>query len=163
MKKSTVKSIAFTAAACISAYQWNAHGAEIATAADFVAALSQDSSGSHLLTDDIDLADSAYTTVPKFTGTLDGQGHAITGLGAQSLFVTNAGHVANLTIDGAVSGVNTEWKADSTAGIFCVVCDGGDFVGCKVAGYTLRVNTTGYGGAFCRKSLRGIRLLLLLD
>lgn len=155
MKKSTVKSIAFAAAACISSFAWNVRGAEIATASDFVAAMSQDSAGSHALTADIDLADSAYTTVPNFTGTLDGQGHAITGLGAQSLFVTNAGHVANLTIDGAVSGVNTEWKADSTAGIFCVVCDGGDFVGCKVAGYTLRVSTTGYGGLFAGIAYEG--------
>ena len=155
MKKSTVKSIAFAVAVCISALSWNVRGAEIATASDFVAVMSQDSAGSHALTADIDLADSAYTTVPNFTGTLDGQGHAITGLGAQSLFVTNAGHVANLTIDGAVSGVNTEWKADSTAGIFCVVCDGGDFVGCKVAGYTLRVSTTGYGGLFAGIAYEG--------
>ncbi len=155
MKKSTVKSIAFAVAVCISALSWNVRGAEIATASDFVAAMSQDSAGSHALTADIDLADSAYTTVPNFTGTLDGQGHAITGLGAQSLFVTNAGHVANLTIDGAVSGVNTEWKADSTAGIFCVVCDGGDFVGCKVAGYTLRVSTAGYGGLFAGIAYEG--------
>lgn len=109
---------------------------EIATAAEFIAAMSVPD-GEYVLTADIDLTGSGYTSVALFSGSLDGAGHAITGLGSQSLVVKLTGSITALTIDGTASGVNTERAADN-AGIFCDAMENATLEDCSLRGYTLR-------------------------
>lgn len=120
--------------------------AEIGSAAAFVA-IANDPAGDYTLVADIDLTASGYTTLPCFSGMLDGAGHTLSGLGEQSLFVTNAGAVVNLTLDGTVSGANTLRKA-TDVGMFCDIVAGGAFTNCTVKGWTLRNNGTGSDGLF---------------
>ena len=73
----------------------------IATAAEFVEKITVDSPAptTYVLTADIDLAD-VWTAIP-FAATLDGQGHAISGLTAPLFTRIEGGTVENLVIDGA--------------------------------------------------------------
>ena len=122
---------------------------EIGTASGFVA-IANDPAGDYVLTSDIDLSDAGYVTIANFTGSLDGGGHALSGLGANSLFVTNAGMIANLTLDGTVFGDNTNTvrKVSGMSGMLCDVSEGGVFTNCIVRGYTLRNNSENEAGLF---------------
>lgn len=65
------------------------------------------SGGEHRLVGDIDLSGVGYEMVPEFSGTLDGGGHVIRGLGTSPLVNTLFGTIENLTVDGRVGGENT--------------------------------------------------------
>lgn len=67
--------------------------------------------GHYKLTEDLDL--SSYAQIAKFSGTLDGNGHKITGL-TQALFgVVEGGKISNLTIENA--SINVETQNDSSS------------------------------------------------
>src|SRR5574344_690906 len=106
---------------------------DLGSAAEFVSNLTENPAGDYKLTTNIDLTGAGYTTIAEFSGTLDGAGHTLSGLGAQALCVTNSGSIAGLTIDGA----GTTWT-QSDVGIFCCVSFGGKFTDCVVKGYTLK-------------------------
>lgn len=107
---------------------------ELSSAADFTAKFT--GTGEFVLTDDIDLAGSGYTPLAEFSGTLDGDGHTITGLGAQPLITLCKGTVRDLAIDGAVDGENTV-REFSGAGVLCDTAQGASVFDCTIKGYTL--------------------------
>ena len=111
---------------------------DIATAEQFVTALTADPSGDYALTADIDLTGSGFTTLETFSGTLDGGGHTISGMGAQSFCLTNSGTIASLTFDGTVAGANTEYVCSNT-GLICD-CVSGTFSDVLLKGYTVKCN-----------------------
>ena len=108
---------------------------DLGSAAEFVSNLTENPAGDYKLTTNIDLADAGYTTIAEFSGTLDGNGCTLTGLGAQALCVTNSGSIAGLTIDGA----GTTWSTANN-GVFCRISYGGRFADCTAKGYTLKLN-----------------------
>ena len=76
---------------------------EIASSQAFSAILP---TGHYKLTEDLDL--SSYAQISTFSGTLDGNGHKITGL-TQALFgIVDGGKISNLTIENASVNVETE-------------------------------------------------------
>ena len=109
---------------------------EIYTADDFYCAMAFPN-GDYKMMKDIDLTDSLFTTVPEFSGTLDGCGHTISGLGDGPLATLNRGVIRNLTLDGTVSGKATEVKGIAR-GIFFDKMSGGAFTNCVLKGYTLK-------------------------
>lgn len=131
------------AALCASvSFNLRAEVVEISSAGDFVEKIAANPAGEFKLTSDIDLSGAGYTTIAEFSGTLDGAGHTLSGLGAQSLCVTNSGSIVGLTIDGTANSANTTWtKTD--VGIFCSVSFGGKFSDCVVKGYTLKHKDAG--------------------
>ena len=104
---------------------------EIRTPAEFSTAM-RHPDGVYVIKADIDLSGSGYETAPVFRGTLDGGGHALTGLGAQPLCLTNAGTIASLRLQGAGTTIQGQF-----AGAFCTVSAGGTFSNCSVSGYTV--------------------------
>ena len=121
---------------------------KISTASEF-AAMAEAPDGSYELSADIDLAGSGYTPIAEFSGSLDGAGHVITGLGAQPIFTIFKGSVRALTVDGTVDGANTVWLGDNI-GVFCLTADASTFADCVVRGYTLKPtdNRKGSNGLF---------------
>ena len=109
---------------------------EIYTEDDFYCAMAFPD-GDYKMMNDIDLTDSLFTTVPEFSGTLDGCGHTISGLGDGPLATLNRGVIRNLTLDGTVSGKATEVKGIAR-GIFFDKMSGGAFTNCVLKGYTLK-------------------------
>lgn len=136
--------LSFAALAALVSINLRAGVVEIASSADFVEKIAANPAGEFKLTADIDLADAGYVSIPEFSGTLDGNGKTLTGLGAQAFCKTNAGAIASLTIDGTVDGVNTTWSMTG-AGVFACVSMGGKFTDCATKGYTLN-HTVGNGG-----------------
>lgn len=130
---------------------------EIGSPADFVTAMTTDPSGSYFLANDIDLADSGYTTVAEFSGSLDGAGHALSGIGAQQLFTTVSGSIVNLTLDGATLAGPTAVNG-TEIGVLCNIADGAAFTNVIVRGYKLRHNqdvSQKYIGLFAAKAYGG--------
>ena len=105
---------------------------EIRTADDFYCAMSKPD-GDYKLMNDIDLDGSLFTTIDEFTGTLDGNGFTLFGLGDGPLAKRFSGVVKNLTLDGegaVVTGLSR--------GLYFDEADGGAFSNCTVKGYTLK-------------------------
>lgn len=93
----------FAAFAALASFSLCAEVVEIGSAEELAAAIAANPAGDYKLTADIDC--SGWTTC-DFSGTLDGNGKSIKGL-TVPLFTNLAGEVDNLTLDGAVGGVNT--------------------------------------------------------
>ena len=108
---------------------------EISSGSEFVAAMA-DPTGEYVLTQNIDLGGCGYSSVAEFSGSLDGAGYTITGLGAQPLFTLCTGTVRNLTIDGTIGGENTVRELTG-AGVLCDTAKGASISDCRVKGYTL--------------------------
>ncbi len=97
----------------------------------------------YMLGDDITLSGN-WESIPKFSGTLDGAGHKISGLVSETnndnagLFCElNNGTVKNLYVDGICT-------ADKNAGIIAAKNEGGIISGCTVTGeVTAKVNNAG--------------------
>ena len=106
---------------------------DIHDAAEFKAAMAVGDRGYYRLMNDIDLTGSGYVSAALFKGTLEGNAKTITGLGSQSLCVTNQGVIRSLTVDGA----GTE-RTGTGIGVMCDTLDGGTFTNCVVKGYTLK-------------------------
>lgn len=130
------------AVATLIAIQGNA--TEISTAEEFVTALAADPAGSYTLTQNIDLTGSGFTTLASFTGTLDGGGHILSGMGAQAFCTAFSGEISALTLDGTVDNANTVYTK-SAKGVFCVDSKGGKFTDIVIKGYTIR-HSDGTGG-----------------
>ena len=113
---------------------------EIDSGAAFAAAIVEGAASASVYRLTADIALESWSAV-NFSGTLDGCGHTLSGLGANSLFVTNSGTVANLTLDGTDEGTNTIRKAGVNSGMFCNVSEGAVFTNCVIKGYTLREST----------------------
>lgn len=109
---------------------------EIRNADDFYCAMAFPD-GAYKMMNDIDLTDSLFTTVPEFSGTLDGCGYTLSGLGDGPLATLNRGVIKNLTLDGTVGGKATEVKGIAR-GIFFDKMSGGAFTNCVLKGYTLK-------------------------
>ncbi len=115
----------------------------IGTVEAFVTKLAANPAGKYKLSADIDFTDAGYETITNFTGILDGRGHTITGLGKQSLFVTNAGSVVSLTLDGRdADGAATTYNVQ-IGGCFAVVSTNAFYADCKILGYDLHASATG--------------------
>lgn len=127
---------------------------EIGTAAVFNEAIVDGAPAAAVFRLTADIALDGWTAV-GFAGTLDGHGHTLSGLGANSLFVTNSGTIANLAIDGTVSGANTTRSAAAIMGVFCDVSEGATFTNCIIRGYTLRETTSSYAGLFAGTAYDG--------
>ena len=128
------KAVLTTLAASLVSFGVRAEVIEISSASDFAAKLA--GTGDYALTADINLAGSGYTALAEFSGSLDGAGHTITGLGAQPLFTLCKGSVRSLTIDGTADGANTVREQDG-AGVVCDRAENAVFVDLVVKGYTL--------------------------
>ena len=113
---------------------------EIFTAADFVAQMAANSNGWFVLKDNIDLTESGYVTVSRFGGVLDGEGHTLSGVGAQPLFDAVCGTIRNLTLDGTVGGNNTTigFAAAENRGVLCNTLLWGEISDVRVKGYTVK-------------------------
>ena len=61
-------------------------------------AIAQNPSGYYSLTEDIDLSGSTVFTIDSFSGTLNGNGHRITGVSAPLIY-ENSGTICNLTVE----------------------------------------------------------------
>jgi len=96
------------------------HADDIGSAAAFVAAMADAPSGSHRLTANIDLTDSGFITVPEFSGTLDGNGFTISGVGKQPLIGILSGTVKNLTLDGMVGDARTTMSYGGSVAGYCL-------------------------------------------
>lgn len=131
-------SLMFAAFAALVSFNLRAEVVEIGNPGDFTTKIAANPAGDYKLTDNINLAGAGYATIPEFSGTLDGAGHTLSGLGAQSLCITNSGSIVGLTIDGA----GTTWT-QTDVGIFCSVSFGGKFSDCVVKGYTLMHKVAG--------------------
>ena len=127
--------------------------------ADGLKAIAQAPNARYKLAGDINLTDAGYESVPCFRGVLDGGGYVITGL-STSLFLTNAGTVASITLDGTKDGQNTV-REGSNVGMFCNVSKAGKFTDCIVRGYTLkcRENNKNGIGFFVSEALDGTEFL----
>lgn len=128
------KTLLTVLAVVVFAFGADAETIEISNASEFVAKLA--ATGDYVLTSDIDLAGSGYVSLGEFSGTFNGDGHTITGLGAQPLFALCVGSVHSLTIDGTADGANTVREQDG-AGVVCDRAENAVFVGLVVKGYTL--------------------------
>ena len=113
---------------------------EIDSGAAFAAAIVEGAASASVYRLTADIVLDSWSAV-NFSATLDGAGHTLSGLGASSLFVTNSGTVANLTLDGTDEGTNTICKAGVNSGMFCDVAEGAVFTNCVIKGYTLREST----------------------
>ncbi len=128
----------------------------IGTAAAFVEKLTANPAGTYKLSADIDLTDAGYETIAKFTGILDGRGHTITGLGAKSLFVTNAGSVVSLTLDGRDANGNATTYNVQIGGCFARESFGAFYADCKIIGYDLHASAnTACAGLFTAYAQNG--------
>lgn len=107
----------------------------ISSGEEFIAAMSNPT-GEYVLTQDINLDGCGYSSVAEFSGSLDGAGHTITGLGAQPLFTKLTGVVRGLTIDGSVGDENTVRELTG-AGVLCDTAQGASVFDCAIKGYTL--------------------------
>ena len=105
---------------------------EIFTADDFYRAMMRPD-GSYRMMNDIDISGSPFTTIDEFSGSFDGQGHVLTGLGEGPICRVSTGRFKGLTVDG---GGSTNYHL--RAGIFCGTARGGSFSNCTVRGYTMR-------------------------
>ena len=133
------------AVATLIAIQGNA--TEISTAEEFVIVLAANPAGSYTLTQNIDLTGAGFTTLDSFSGTLDGGGHILSGMGATTFCTTFAGEISALTLDGTVNAANTIYSK-SGYGVFCVDCKGGKFTDVTIKGYSMQHNDgTGSGKA----------------
>ena len=113
---------------------------EIATPQEFVEKITADPDGEFKLTADLDFTGTGYASIPLFIGVLDGQGHTITGVGAQPLFEIIHGIVENLTLDGAVAGANTviPYAATEVRGVLCNTNAAGTVSNVIISGYTIK-------------------------
>lgn len=129
---------------------------EIDSGAAFAAAIVEGAPSAATFRLTADIALESWSAV-NFAATLDGNGHTLSGLGANSLFVTNSGTVANLTLDGTDEGTNTIRKAGANSGMFCDVSEGAVFTNCAVKGYTLRESTANgsFAGMFAGTAYDG--------
>lgn len=146
------------AVATLIAIQGNA--TEISTAEEFVTALAADPAGSYTLTQNIDLTGSGFTTLASFTGTLDGGGHILSGMGAQAFCTAFAGTVKSITLDGNVSSLPTSISKDA-GGVFCDTCNGGKFLDCIICGYQVKhskAESGSYIGLFAGTATDGTEL-----
>lgn len=112
---------------------------EISSGSDFVSAMT-DPTGEYVLTQDIDLGGCGYVSVAEFSGSLDGAGHTITGLGSQALFQKCTGAVKDVVVDGSAGDANTE-RVKTGCAVIADEAAGASFVGCVVKGYTLKHDT----------------------
>ncbi|MBR2987802.1 MAG: hypothetical protein IKC63_07255 [Clostridia bacterium] len=106
---------------------------EIHTAEDFKTM----TDGKYKLMADLDLSEADFTTIPSFTGTLDGNGKTVSGI-TKPLFGTLAGTVKNLTLEGNITATG------DTAALVCQA--GGDLT---VEGVINKVTinaSSGYAG-----------------
>lgn len=141
MKESSIfrscRVLAFAGIAAVVSFDLRAEAVDIGDAVGFCA-IADNPGGGYRLTADIDLSGAGYVSIPEFSGTLDGAGHTLYGLGTQPLCVTNSGSVVGLTIDGE----RTTWS-QTDVGVFCCVSFGGRFTDCVVKGYTLKHKDAG--------------------
>lgn len=135
MKKSCISLVASLVALMAAGLVSDSFATDIGTAEQFASALAADPDGEYTLTADIDLSGAGYTTIAEFSGTLDGAGHTISGLGSTTLFTTFSGAMSNLTVDGGGSTYKVP-KSTSWAPI-CITAKGADFTDVTVKGYTI--------------------------
>lgn len=114
----------------------------IGTAEAFAAKLAANPAGHYKLSADIDLTDAGYKPVATFTGILDGRGHKLTGLGASSLFLTNAGSVVSLTLDGRDSAGTATTYNVQIGGCFANISTGAFYADCRIVGYDLHASAS---------------------
>ena len=128
----------------------------IGTAEAFVEKLTANPARTYKLSADIDLTDAGYETITNFTGLLDGRGHTITGLGAKSLFVTNAGSIVSLTLDGRDADGNATTYNVQIGGCFARESFGAFYADCKIIGYDLHASAnTACAGLFTAYAQNG--------
>lgn len=108
---------------------------EIRTADDFYCAMSFPD-GSYKLMNDIDLSGSLYTTIDEFSGSLDGNGHTIKGLGEGPFCKVSRGVLSNLTLDGEGTTVKS-----IAGGVFCNDLTGGAFTNVTLKGYAIKAGS----------------------
>ena len=123
----------------VAQYSENSYqGNLIHNAAEFIAAMANPS-GSYRFAANIDLTGSGYVAAPEFSGTLDGYGFTLFGLGAQSVCTTNTGVIASLAIDGG--GATNTLANSTTFGPVARFVDGGTVENVAVRNYTLKTGT----------------------
>ena len=104
---------------------------EIRTADDFYCAMCRPD-GDYRLMNDLDLSAAGFETIPLWSGSFDGQGHAITGL-AVPICRISSGSFSNLTLDGEGATIHVIRR-----GVFCETVRGGAFTNCTVRGWSVR-------------------------
>ena len=104
---------------------------EIRTADDFYCAMCRPD-GDYRLMNDLDLSTAGFETIPLWSGSFDGQGHAITGL-AVPICRISSGSFSNLTLDGDGATIHVIRR-----GVFCETVRGGAFTNCTVRGWSVR-------------------------
>ena len=115
---------------------------EIGSAAEFAEKIAANPSGEFKLTVDIDMSGVTYECPACFSGSLDGQGHAVSGLATQ-FCLTNAGTLASVTFDGTTDGANRALSGTDVGVISCFAKDA-SYTDVIVKGYSL---STGRGRA----------------
>ena len=109
---------------------------DIATPEAFVENMSVNSSGSFRLTANIDLGGVAFHSVPLFNGTLDGDGHTLSGLGDQPFCDVLSGTIKNLTLD--CGGITRSGTGIGALGNECI---GGKVIDVTVRNVTIKHKT----------------------
>lgn len=125
---------------------------EIGTVDDFINNVVADPSGDYILT--ADLTFDKLAAIPEFSGTLDGDGHKITGT-VSNFIGTVTGTIKNLTIYD-LNFEHQRIKSNSVApmGGFALLLQGGTISGCTLRdssltmpnGYVANVTDVGFGG-----------------
>lgn len=125
---------------------------EIGTVDDFVNNVVADPSGDYILT--ADLTFDKLAAIPEFSGTLDGDGHKITGT-ISNFMGTVTGTIKNLTIHG-LNFEHQRIKSNAVApmGGFALLLQGGTISNCTLLdssltmpnGYLANVTDVGFGG-----------------
>lgn len=110
----------------------------VRTAEEFCNAMANHPDAVIRMVRDIDLAGYGYTATPRFSGMFKAYGHILTGLGAESLCVTNSGTFAGLKVIGDSDSEHPVLVNDY--GVFAVVSKGGHFTDCRVDGYAIRAD-----------------------
>lgn len=109
---------------------------DIATPEAFVENMLVNSSGSFRLTANIDLGGVAFHSVPLFNGTLDGDGHTLSGLGDQPFCDVLSGTIKNLTLD--CGGITRSGTGIGALGNECI---GGKVIDVTVRNVTIKHKT----------------------
>lgn len=140
MKKLSLLAAALCA---LVSFDLRAEVVEIATPEDFVTQITANPAGDFKLTANIDLTGVAYERPACFSGSLDGQGHTISGLATQ-FCLTNAGTLAAVTFDGTTDGTNRKFSGADVGAISCFAKDA-SYTDVIVKGYTLSTGASRSG------------------